>query len=180
MSEAGLRRGLVALGLAGLAALGGAGGAEEAASSRERPKTATSVSTRVEGGGGLEAVRGAPPPLVPPSGPTQIEARIHPPAGIPRPEAGLVALKAVSMAEGEAMLEVEGERQTVRAGARLLQTIVKSVAPGRLVLERPRSGARATGQELVVVTFDEAGRAQTRVLWTVDPTAPAAPEVSRP
>jgi hypothetical protein len=177
MSEVELRRGVVALGLVG--ALAGVAGAEEPGPPRERPKTATEVSTRVEGGGGLEAVRGAPPPLAPPAGRTRVEARVDPPAGNTRTAPGLVGLKAVSMAEGEATLEVEGERQTVRAGDRLLQAIVKSVAPGRLVLER-MSGATATGKELLVVTFDEEGRARTRVLWTVDPTAPVAPEVKRP
>jgi hypothetical protein len=180
MSEVELRRRVVALGLVGLAAVAGVAGAEEPGSPRERPKTATAVSTRVEGGGGLEAVRGAPPPLAPPPGRTRIEARVEPPAGIPRRVAALVGLRAVSMAEGEATLEVEGQRQTVRAGTRILQAIVKSVAPGRLVLERPQSDATATGKELVVVTFDEEGQARTRVLWTVDPTAPVAPEVKRP
>jgi hypothetical protein len=84
------------------------------------------------------------------------------------------------MAEGEATVEVDGARQVVRPGTRLLHATVKSVAPGRLVLEQPSSNPKAHGTELVIVTFDEAGRARTRVFWATDPTAPVAPEVKRP
>jgi len=182
MNEVGLRRGVVGLVLAGVVALAGAAQAEDAAPRQERPKTSTSVTTRVDGGGGLEPVLSSPPPLTPPTGPTLMVTRIDPPTAVPGKSVatGFEGVRVVSMKEGEATLDVDGARQTVQTGGRLLQATVKAVAPDRLVIERPMTGPKAQGTELVIVTFDETGRARTRVFWSVDPTAPVAPEVKRP
>jgi hypothetical protein len=92
--------------------------------------------------------------------------------------AALSSVRALSTAEGEASLEIDGVRETVRPGSRLGRGTVRSVSPGRLVLERPADGQEPAS--LVVVTFDEAGRAKERVFWKSDPTLPAAPEVKQP
>jgi hypothetical protein len=55
---------------------------------------------------------------------------------------------------------------------------VKSVGLGRVVLERSATAGEPAA--LVIVTFDETGRAKTRVFWKTDPTGPVAPEVNRP
>ncbi len=69
-------------------------------------------------------------------------------------------------------------RETVRAGSRLGNDTVKAVGPGRLVLERPATAKQPSA--LVIVDFDEAGRARERVFWSSDPTVKAASQVSRP
>jgi hypothetical protein len=86
------------------------------------------------------------------------------------------SVRALSMQDGEATLELDGVRQTVRPGSRLGRDAVKSVSPGRLVLDRPATGKRPAA--LVIVTFAEGGRAKEQVFWTADPTVPA--EVKRP
>ena len=76
------------------------------------------------------------------------------------------SLRAVSVAEGEATLEIDGAREVVRPGSRVGGDTVKSVEPGRIVLERPAKPGEPGGPALVIVTFDEAGRAKTRVFST--------------
>jgi hypothetical protein len=146
----------------------------------ERPKTSSAVQVPAQGGGGVEPVAGAPPP-VPPSLETKpAAATVGPGPRLPENEAARSSLRAVSMAEGEATLEVEGVREVVRPGSRLGRDTVKSVAPGRLVMERAAAPGEKGGPSLVIVTFDETGRPKTQVFWTTDPTAPVAPEVKRP
>ena len=175
------RRLVATSGLAALTVLAGVVWPEEPARV-ERPKAGSAVSIPGQGGGGLEPVLGSPPALEPPAGPIKTVGRVDPPAARASRAApsALAGLEAVSMAVGEATLEVDGARQVVRPGTPLLRGTVKSVAPGRLVLERPSSNPKAPGTEMVIVTFDEAGRARTLVLWTSDPTAPVAPEVKQP
>jgi hypothetical protein len=144
----------------------------------ERPKASSTVQVPAQGGGGIEPVPGAPPP-VPPSLETRSVAATLAPAPRPSPDdAARESLRALSTAPGEATLEIDGVRQTVRPGSRLGRDTVKSVSPGRLVLERPAAAAEPAA--LVIVTFDEAGRAKTRVFWVADPTLPVAPEVKQP
>jgi hypothetical protein len=97
-----------------------------------------------------------------------------------RREVGLPSLRALVMAQGEATLDVGGARQVVRSGSRLGRDTVKAVGPGRLVLAHPAASGEPGGASLVVVTFDAAGRPQTRFFWRQDPTAPRAPEVKQP
>ena len=86
----------------------------------------------------------------------------------------------MSVAQGEATLEIDGQREVVRPGSQIGGDTVKSVEPGRLVLERPAKPGLPGGPALVIVTFDEAGRAKTRVFWTADPEAPRPAEVKQP
>jgi hypothetical protein len=166
---------VAAMGLVSLAAgLGGSGAFAE-----ERPKASSVVKVQVQGGeGGVEPVEGAPPP-VPPSLETRpVAATLGPPPSVPRADAFSRSLRALATTDGEATLELDGVRETVRPGSRLGRDTVKSVSAGRLVLERPAAAKEPAA--LVIVTFDETGRATTRVFWTSDPTLPVAPEVKRP
>jgi hypothetical protein len=86
----------------------------------------------------------------------------------------------VSFTEDEATVDLEGRREVLRSGSRLGDDVVKSVSPGRLVLLRPEVVDGETRETIVLVTFDAAGEATTRVFWTHDPTATAAPEVKTP
>lgn len=145
----------------------------------ERPKASSVVKVQVQGGeGGIEPVAGAPPPVAPslPSGP--VAATIGPLPSVPRTDTLAQSLRALATADGEATVEIDGVRETVRPGSRLGRDAVKSVSPGRLVLDRP-AGAKEPAA-LVIVTFDEGGRAKERVFWSTDPTVPAAPEVKQP
>jgi hypothetical protein len=152
---------------------------ERGACADEHPKTSSAVQIPVQGGGGsVEPVLGAPPP-VPPSLETR-EVEAAPAARLMARDAARSAFRAVSMAEGEATLEVEGVREVVRPGSRVGRDTVKSVSPGRLVLERAAMPGEKGGPSLVIVTFDEKGQGRTQVFWTIDPTLPAAPEVKQP
>ena len=121
---------------------------------------------------------GAPPPVPPSLQSGPVAATLGPLPSAPRADALGQSLRALATAEGEATVEIDGVRETVRPGSRLGRDTVKSVSPGRLVLERPAAAKEPAA--LVIVTFDEAGRAKTRVFWTSDPTLPVAPEVKQP
>jgi hypothetical protein len=146
----------------------------------ERPKKSSAVQVPVQGGGGVEPVPGAPPPVPPSLESKAVAATVAPGPRLSGTDAASASLRAISMAEGEATLEVEGVREVVRPGSRLGRDTVKSVGPGRLVMERAAAPGEKGGPSLVIVTFDGAGRSKTQVFWTKDPTAPAAPEVKRP
>ena len=77
-------------------------------------------------------------------------------------------LRAVSISEGGARLLVGGSERVVRPGDLIGTDLVKSIAPGRLVLERPAKGRGGKG--LVIVTFDPQGRGSSLVVWAEDPT----------
>jgi hypothetical protein len=147
-----------------------------------RKQEAPAVEVKVETGGDVEPVPSAPPaPVVP------MERRPGPatvgPVRVRPMQAGATtgALVAVSFAENEATLQVNGARKVVRLGSRLGDDTVRSVVPGRIVLERPAAaGAQGGPAALVIVTFDESGRSREQVFWTVDPTRPVAPEVKKP
>jgi hypothetical protein len=155
--------------------------AQAPTSASARKQEAPPVKVKVETGGGLEAVAGAPPP---PSSSTERKAMNGSTAGgaaLPaRKDVAAGGLVAVSFGEDEATLEVGGARQIVRPGSRIGADTVRSVAPGRIVLERPQAPGRKGGPALVIVTFDASGRSRTQVFWTVDPTRPPAPEVKQP
>jgi hypothetical protein len=164
--------GLVGLVLAAWLASGAAGG-------DERPKASSARQVQAQGGGGgVEPVAGAPPPVAPSLEMRPVAATLGPLPSAPGAAAALSSLRALATAEGEASLEVDGVRETVRPGSRLGRDTVKSVGPGRLVLERPASGRQPAA--LVIVTFDATGRAKERVFWRSDPTLPAAPGVKQP
>jgi hypothetical protein len=142
----------------------------------ERTKAPAAVQVPAQGGGGLEPVAGAPPPIAPSLDTRAVAATLAPDPSLPR--ASRSSLRALASAEGEATVEIDGARETVRAGSRLGRDKVKAVGRGRLVLERAATTAEPAA--LVIVTFDEAGRAKERVFWRSDPTAPVAPEVKHP
>jgi len=167
-------------GLAALAvgALLGAWPSGRAAGAEDRPKTSAAVQVQAQGGSGLEPVAGAPPAIAPSLETRVVAGTLGITPSASRAKASLSSLRALSTAEGEASLELGGVRETVRPGSRLGRDTVKAVSPGRLVLERPKTAKEPSA--LVIVTFDEAGRAKERVFWTSDPTVRAAPRVSQP
>jgi len=143
----------------------------------ERPRTSSTVKATAQGGAGTEPVAGSPPAVEPSLASRPARAATSAAAGKPQGELALAGLRAVSFGDAEATLEIDGRREVVRAGSRLGSDTVRSVAPGRIVLERP--GPAATdGSAVVIVTFDEAGRGKERVFWAKDPARPA--EVKRP
>jgi hypothetical protein len=144
----------------------------------ERPKASSAVKVLVQGGGGVEPVPGAPPPVEPSLESRPAPATLGPVPPSARAHAADSSLRAISTAEGEATIEIDGVREVVRPGSRLGRDTVKAVGPGRLVLQR--AAAAEEPASLVIVTFDEGGRAKTRVFWTTDPAAPKASEVKRP
>lgn len=161
-------------------------GAAASAGAVEEPK----VDQKVEQ---PRPVEGPAPPSVP-SGPTEgpllepaweaLESRHgggtdRPLRAAPPPRAAKAAASAyvaASLAEGEARLLVAGVEHIVRPGSILGQDVVKSVAPGRIVLTRP-ARPEAGGEALVIVTFDAQGKGRETVVWTKDPTARPPKEV---
>jgi hypothetical protein len=97
----------------------------------------------------------------------------------PRPAAAAATVsdyRALATAEGEARLLVAGAERVVKPGTVLGTDVVKSVAPGQVVVLRP-ARPEAGGEALVIITFDAQGRGRERVVWTKDPTAQAPREV---
>lgn len=144
----------------------------------ERPTTSSAVQVPVQGGEGVEPVPGAPSPVAPSLEIRPVPATIGTLPAAPRASASKssVAVRALSMKDGEATLERAGVHETVRPGSRLGSDTVRSVSPGRLVLDRPAAGRKPAA--LVIVTFGEGGRAEEQVFWMADPTTRA--EVKRP
>jgi hypothetical protein len=157
--------------LALVAWLGPAGGGDARAD--ERPKTSSAGQVPVQGGEGVAPVPGAPPAVTPSLETRPVPATV---GTVPATSTASIALRAVSMKDGEATLEIEGVCETVRPGSRVGRDTVKSVSPGRLVLDRPPTAKKPAA--LVIVTFGEGGRAKEQVFWMADPTAPV--EVKRP
>jgi hypothetical protein len=94
-----------------------------------------------------------------------------------RDSAGTAAFKAIQARQittGTARLVWANAERTVRPGDAIEGAVVKSIEPGRIVLSRP---AREGPDDLVVLTFDAAGRARVRVYAAADPGAAAAPAV---
>ncbi len=163
--------GLVGLAIAAtLASWAVVGGAEE------RPKASSVVKVQAQGGGGVEPELGAPPAVAPSLESRPVPGTLGVPPSLSRTGAALTSLRALSMAEGEASVEVDGVRETVRTGSRLGRDTVKAVSPGRLVLERQATANQPSA--LVIVTFDEAGRGKERVFWTADPTVKASAQAT--
>jgi len=153
--------------------------APKAASARKR--AAPAVKAPVKAGGNVEPVAGAPPPPASSTETKPMRGTVGPvPARPAQADAATGSLVAVTFAEGEATLEVAGTRQIVRAGSRLGDDTVRSVAPGRIVLERAAEKGGRGGSAFIVLTFDASGRSHAQVFWSADPTRTSAPEVKRP
>jgi hypothetical protein len=144
-----------------------------AAPGDDRPRASSTVKVKVQGaGGGVEPVAGAPPAVEPSLTSKPARAAVAP-AG-PRPLAATPApLRAVTLSDGEATLEIEGRQEVVRPGSVLRGDTVRSVTPEHIVLERPAPAGDAGGPGLVIMTFDEKGQSSTRVIWTRDPARDA-------
>ena len=150
---------------------------------QQRSEASSSKTVPVQGSAGsaLKPVAGAPEPPASSTAAVEVSARPGRPAGVAAPADPLASrLLALSTGEGVATVEWDGIEQVVRPGARLGGDTVKSVGPGRMVLERAPDAAQPAAAALVIVTFDAAGRARPRLVWSSDPTAPGAPEVKRP
>lgn len=92
----------------------------------------------------------------------------------PAPVPVLTGVRAITLAEGEARLLIDGAERVVRPGDSVGADVVKSIAPGRMVLGRPAGTAR---EALVIVTFDVHGDGHPLVLWSNDPAPHVPPEV---
>ena len=150
---------------------------------QQRSEASASKTVPVQGsaGSGLQPVSGAPEPPAITTAPVEVSARPGRPAGLAAPADPLASrLKSLSTGEGVATVEWDGIEQVVRPGARLGGDTVKSVGPGRIVLERVPEAGQPAGAILVIVTFDAEGRARPKRVWSSAPIAPGAPEVKRP
>jgi hypothetical protein len=133
---------------------------------QERAKTSKVVKVQVQGGGGVQPEAGAPPAVEPSISGQPAAASVAPTgAGLPVPAAA-GTIRAVETGDGEATLEVDGRREVIRPGSRLRGDRVRSITPGRIVLERPGPTGSDRAAALVVLTFDQAGRGTSRVFWT--------------
>ncbi len=159
----------LSLGLVALCALA----LGSAARSDDRPRTSSTVKVKVQGGGGgVEPVAGAPPAIEPSRTSKPVRGAVA--AAVPQPLAGRPApLRAVTLSDGEATLEIEGRREVVRPGSVLAGDSVRSVTPEQIVLERPAPAGDAGGPGLVIMTFDEKGQSSTLVIWMRDPARDA-------
>ena len=171
------------IGLRHVVALGGALVLAQGAGGRwacgdEHPRTSSAVKAPAQGGGGVEPVPGAPPAIEPSLQGQPARATLAPGPRQRQADAARASVRAVSMGEGEATLEIDGAREVVRPGTKLGDDTVKSVAPERIVLERPAKPGQPGA--LVILTFDDAGRARTRVFWMADPASAVSAEVKRP
>ena len=151
-----------------------------------RRQVSSAVQATAQGGHAeTEALPGASPPLEPSLETRAARGRIEAPASPARAPSvaptslGVASLRLLSVAEGEATVEVDGQAQRVRPGSRLGDGTVKAVGPGRLVYSRPAAAGEPGDEALVVVTFDAGGQPRTRVFWTRDPEA-SPTEVKRP
>jgi hypothetical protein len=82
----------------------------------------------------------------------------------------LQTTRALAVNAGEARLTVDGRPVTLRAGDSLGTAVVKSIVPGRLVLERRSAGSEG---DLLLVTFDAQGRPQVRAYTAAPPQRPS-------
>jgi hypothetical protein len=158
--------------------------AEEPAPEGRRQVSSTVRATAQGGRADTEAVSGAPPlpevSLETRAARGRTDAPASPAGGLRVATRGAAAsLRLLSVAEGEATVQVDGRPEHVRPGSRLGDGTVKAVGPGRLVYVRPAAPGEPGDEALVVVTFDQEGRAHPRVFWTRDPEAPPT-EVKRP
>jgi hypothetical protein len=148
---------------------------EPQATGSRRRAAPSPVQVEVQGRAGkLEPVRSAPAPLIPPMERKRVAVSVGAPSASVRQAQAAPAFRAVSLAEGEGTLEIDGVSQLVRAGTRLGRDTVKAVGPGRIVLERAPAPGERGGVALLIVTFDGKGGTRTRTFFAQDDTAPEA------
>ena len=119
-----------------------------------------------------------PPPAPQDATPRAGSAKLKPPPpNRDSSDAGrLKGMRAVSLTSGQATVEIGGVQQTVHPGEVLGTDIVRSIVPGRIVLERPAHDTYPGGT--VVATFDAQGNACVRVYSLMK--KPAAPSLAVP
>jgi hypothetical protein len=78
-------------------------------------------------------------------------------------------VRALGVETGQARLVVDGQAVTVRVGDSLAAATVRSIVPGRLVLQRQAVGSEG---DLLLVTFDAQGRPHVRGYAVAAPPAP--------
>ena len=97
------------------------------------------------------------------------------PGGAGKYDGSLAGVKALEIADGRARLLLGGAERVVTPGTVIGTDTVKSITPGRIVLQRAAPDGEG-GNAIVLVTFDEQGRTRMMVIASKDPTtrAPAA------
>jgi len=102
-----------------------------------------------------------------------------------RDSAGAGRLKgwrALSLKEGQGKLVINGVSQSVKPGQAVDAYVVKTVSPGRIVLEgavAPSASGGARGSVLAIVTFDARGAARVQMVFDADPTASLTAQPAR-
>jgi hypothetical protein len=81
-----------------------------------------------------------------------------------------LALRAVSLVEGEAKIQTTDGLRTLRPGDLLGRDVVHAVDTGVLVLERKAAPGAAGGDARVVIRFDGQGKPTVRIYHVEDPT----------
>ena len=119
------------------------------------------------------------PPVEPSANPGSVTARATAVTGVrDSADAGsLKGIRAVSTATDEAVIVLDAVTRTVRPGDLIGADLVRSIAPGRIVLHRPAAPLGGGGEADVVVDFDGSGRGRVRVYATRDATSRPTPEV---
>lgn len=97
------------------------------------------------------------------------------PAGPGKYDGSLAGVKALEIGDGRARLVLGGTERVVTPGSVIGTDTVKSITPGRIVLQRTAPDSQG-GNAIVLVTFDDQGRTRVMVIASKDPTtrAPAA------
>jgi hypothetical protein len=88
----------------------------------------------------------------------------------------LKGVRALQIGDGEARLVLGGGERVVTPGTVIGTDTVKSITPGRIVLQRAAPDEEG-GPGIVIVHFDLQGRTRVLVFATKDPTARVPPQV---
>ena len=101
-----------------------------------------------------------------------VPVRITPIQGGASKDAGLLSgVRALQIDDTQARLLIQGVERVVKVGDRIGADIVKSIAPGRVVLTRPTAASGVDGESLVILRFDPQGRTQVLVVSSRDTTS---------
>jgi hypothetical protein len=126
-------------------------------------------------GTGDDKTRWAAPKVEAPVLPAQ-PVKARPLAETPTAPRGYLTLQAVSTKDGEAVIKTADGTRLLKPGDPLGTDVVKEVAEGLIVLQRPAQPGRQGGESTVVVRFDAQGRPQVRIYYAEDPTPVEPPE----
>jgi hypothetical protein len=116
-------------------------------------------------------------PPDPPRGPVTVGVKRTPSTTATRTyEGSLKGVRAIQIGDGEARLILGGGERVVKPGTVIGTDTVKSITPGRIVLQRVAPDAEG-GPAIVILSYDDQGRTRVQVFATKDPTAKVPPEV---